>query len=312
MGNDLKTPNLFLIGAPKCGTTALASYLAQHDRIFFSTPKEPNYFARHMWIRDAFQNVPSFRNSLSHYLELFKEADPDRHLAVGEGSVLYLCSQRSLEEIFAFAPEARIVVMLRNPVDLVYSLHSELCLHLAENEEDFATAWRLQGERAAGRRVPPGAPRLEPLLYGQVGKIGQQLQTVLDIFPREHVLWIFFDDFKKDPREAYRRVLNFLDIPDDGRETFPVVNPNQRARPTRLMRLLKENQSLRLLSERLKNLTGVTSWGVFAKMQRRSKEVVEREPLSDALRLELLEYFTEDVTLLEKITGRDLSAWKSE
>jgi SpoVK/Ycf46/Vps4 family AAA+-type ATPase len=304
-------PNLFIIGAPKCGTTALARYLADHERVFFSSPKEPDYFARHMWIRDSIRNIPSFRTSLDHYLALFEDADPARHVAIGEGSVMYLCSRRSLEEIFEFNPEARVIVMMRNPVELVHSLHSELCLHLAEDQEDFETAWRLQDARAAGRCIPRGAERVEPLLYGQVGRLGAQLQTVLEIFPRSQVLWLFFDDFKRDTPGAYRSVLEFLDVPGDGRADFPVVNPNQKIRPTRLMRLMKENQGLRSLSQRLKSLTGVRSWGLYAALQRRSQKRVERKALPEAFLKELAEYFSEDIALLESITGRDLAEWKS-
>jgi hypothetical protein len=304
-------PNFFIVGAPKCGTTALALYLAGHERVFFSKPKEPDYFARHMWLPEAYRSVPSYKNSLHHYLALFDDADPQQHLAIGEGSPIYLCSRKSLAEIAEFQPSARIIVMLRNPAELVYSLHGELTLHLLEDVEDFERAWRLQDVRARGDRIPKGAEKLDPLMYGQLGRLGTQLETVLELFPRDQVHWIFFEDFVSDTRGAYQRILNFLNVPDDGREEFPVVNPNQRIRPGRFLRLLKETQRLRLASERLKRLVGVDSWGIVRALQERSAETVKREPLSPTFRRELTQYFAEDVRKLESLTGRDLTAWRS-
>ena len=82
-------PNFFIVGAPKCGTTALSHYLRQHPRIFFSLPKEPHYFAT---------DLPRYR-MVTHepaYLEYFRGAGP-QHTAVGEGSV----SVRSVHEHLA-------------------------------------------------------------------------------------------------------------------------------------------------------------------------------------------------------------------
>jgi hypothetical protein len=304
-------PNFFIVGAPKSGTTALAAYLAEHERVFFSTPKEPDYFARHFWIPEAYRNVPSYRNSLDHYLTLFDDVDPQQHLAIGEGSVAYLSSRRSLAEIADFQPSAQIIVMLRNPVDMVYSLHAELALHLLEDVEDFETAWRLQDVRARGERIPKGAEKRNALMYGEIGQLGTQLATVLELFPRDRVHWIFFEDFVSDTRGTYRRVLDFLEIPDDGRDAFPVINPNQRIRPGRLLRFLKEIQRLRTASERLKRLVGVDSWGIVAALQKRSATTVKREPLSPAFRNELTQHFAEDVQKLEALTGRELVAWRN-
>ncbi len=139
-------PNFFIVGAPKSGTTALSDYLRDHPNIFFSEPKEPHYFA---------QDFEKYRltKTLEEYLSLFDESTPN-HLAIGEGSVFYLFSSVALKKIYEFDPQAKIIVMLRNPVDLVYSFHSQQLFSADEDEQSFEKAWRLQGVRQQGKHIP--------------------------------------------------------------------------------------------------------------------------------------------------------------
>ena len=104
-----RRPNFFIVGAPKCGTTAMTTYLRDHPQIFMPLQKEPHYFA---------EDYPIFREvwTEKQYLHLFRSADSS-HLAVGEASVWYLYSDHALPRIKAFAPDARIIVQVRNPVD---------------------------------------------------------------------------------------------------------------------------------------------------------------------------------------------------
>lgn len=304
-------PNFFIVGAPKCGTTAMARYLSQHDRVFFSTPKEPAYFVRHLWLDRALPGLPSFRTDLEAYLALFKAADPEQHLAIGEGSTLHLCSRQALEEIHSFQPDAKIIVMLRNPVDLAYSFHSEILYHMHEDEPDFETAWRLQEDRKNGKRIPRGAKRLRTLLYGDMATLGRQMQDLLDVFSRAQVHWIFFDDFNADTGNEYRKVLTFLGLPDDGRDSFQKVNQNTVVEMTPLLRLLKQNMLLRNISGWFKQLTGRRSWGIVKQLQKKQGKVAPRPEMSASLRQELQAYFDADIRLLESLTGRDLSLWRN-
>lgn len=304
-------PNFFIVGAPKCGTTSLAGYLALHDQVFFCRPKEPSYFVRHLWRDEVRGELPPYRTELKAYLELFSGADPARHQAVGEGSTMYLSSRQGLSEIRAFDPAARIVVMLRNPVEIAYALHSETRFHLHEDQDDFKTAWGLQEARRRGERIPKGAMRVKTLLYGEMARIGEQLETLLGIFPRDQVMWIFFEDFKADTLGQYRQVLAFLGLPDDGRTEFPVKNTNENIRPTTMLRVLKGARSLRRISSALKQRFGVHSWGISKTLQKRAAETAPRAPLPPHFRAELVEYFRDDITRLERITGRDLSAWRT-
>jgi hypothetical protein len=138
-------PNFFIIGAPKSGTTSLANYLSAHPEVHFSDPKEPKYF------HSDFH--PEHRYALDEggYLGCFDPGEMSRCSAVGEGTVWYLYSEVAVSRILEFNPEARLIAMLRNPVDLAYSLHSQLLYGGHENLESFEEAWRAQEDRAQGR-----------------------------------------------------------------------------------------------------------------------------------------------------------------
>ena len=174
-----RRPDFFILGAPKCGTTALSEYLRRHERVFVSQPKEPHYFCSDF----DYYYAPGHRSE-QHYLRLFAEAG-EQHLAVGEASVWYLYSATAAREIMAFDPAARMIVMVRDPVELVPSLHSQLLYMLDEDEPDPEAAWRLQDARAAGERLP-AAMRVSGILqYGEAARLGAQLRRVYEHVPRE-------------------------------------------------------------------------------------------------------------------------------
>ena len=110
----MKKPDLFLVGAPRCGTTALYTYLKQHPEIFLSRIKEPQFFAGFLGEQRRIQNWPD-------YLSCFAGANGEKR--IGEASVAYLAATNSARDIEAFSPEARIIIMLRNPLDVMHSLY---------------------------------------------------------------------------------------------------------------------------------------------------------------------------------------------
>jgi Sulfotransferase domain len=139
-----RKPNFFILGAPKCGTTSMAEWLRTHPNIFVSPNKEPNFFNTH--------DGPRLYTS-DQYEALFRGAN-DEHVAVGEASALYLSSSEAVINIMRYKPDARFIVMVRNPAEMAPSYHAELVLHGAENVKDFVTAWHLQESRRLGRNLP--------------------------------------------------------------------------------------------------------------------------------------------------------------
>src|SRR5210317_560697 len=107
-------PNFFILGAPKCGTTSLAYWLSQHPNVYVSPDKEPLHYST-----DFPASTPHSERS---YLDLFAEAT-EQHIAIGEASVWYLRSKDAVANIENEIPEAKYIVMLRNPVEMAPSLH---------------------------------------------------------------------------------------------------------------------------------------------------------------------------------------------
>ena len=297
-------PNFFIAGAPKCGTTALYRYLQPHPNIFMPEIKEPHFFAKDLGTYPRVKTAEEYRT-------LFAGAG-ERHLRVGEASVYYLRSAVAIPAIRAFNPEARIIAMFRNPVDMVYSLHSQLLYVAEENVADFETAWRLQERRSRGLDLPPRVR--SPLLvqYAEVGRFGSQTQRLLSCFPAEQVKIILYDDFAASPQRTYDEVIAFLGIPHDRRREFPTINENKTARLGWLRRLSRKPPPvLRAAFRSLKRALG--DEGISAAKKRLVSLNTSRErrpPLSPQLRAELVAAFRDEVALLSRLLGRDLSHWQ--
>ncbi len=300
----MKEPNFFIIGAPKCGTTALSEYLRTHPQIYVSSPKEPHYFA------EDYNNTPF--QTWEQYLSLFEEAS-DRHLAVGEASVHYLCSEMALEKIREFNPEAKIIVMLRNPIQLVHSYHAQLLYNTGEDRSDFETAWKLQSVRQGGQQIPKrcGNPRV--LQYKQIGSLGSQMEKLLSLFPQNQVKAIVFDDFKASPQTVYEEALAFLGVPSDNRVDFPRINANKTHNLPWLGRFTEKTPTpILALTKKTQSWLGIESFGVMNVLRNLNAKPQARQPLAAEFRGTLIEEFRDETHKLSQVLHRDLSHWMSE
>ncbi len=290
----MNKPNFFIIGAPKCGTTALATYLKEHPQIFFSDPKEPHYF------NDDFANRHT--TSLKTYLNYFNHA-LDSHLAIGEGSVLYLGSSTAVSNILTFQPKAKFIVMLRNPVEMVYSWHSQAVYSLGEEVSDFESAWQLQENRRRGRELPKYCREPKLLQYGEMCLLGEQLNRLFASVDPNLVKVIFFQDFAADSKKVYEGVLSFLNLESDNRQTFEKINSNKVFKFF-LAELLRK----RMIA--VKQRMGIQiRFGILDFINTINTRVSKRKPLPDAFKEELKAYFADDIQLLSRLTARDLSSW---
>jgi Sulfotransferase domain len=296
-------PNFFIVGAPKCGTTALYEYLRTHPGIFMPEVKEPHYFATDLG------TYPAIKTS-DEYARIFA-GSTERHQRVGEASVYYLRSAVAIPNIREFNPDARILGMFRNPVDMVHSLHSQLLYVSEENQPDFQTAWSLQERRARGLDLPPRSGGAFLLQYREVGGFGTQTQRLLSNFPREQVKLILFDDFAESPQRVYDEVMDFLGLSHDDRRSFPRINDNKRARSVWLRDFArKPPPALRTAVRRLKQAVGGEGISAVKRRIVAMNTVTERrEPLAPAFRAELVAEFRDEVALLSRLLNRDLSHW---
>lgn len=301
----MRTPNTFIVGAPKCGTTSMVRYLAQHPCVFFSNLKEPGYWATdYPWL--AKRNALTCRDE---YLRLFANA-AEHHQIVGEASTMYLSSEHAAGNILEFEPSARFIAMLRNPIQVAQAYHMQKLLMFHEDVPDFETAWRLQTARRTGMHLPPNCPGALMLQYGAIPQFGPQVRRLLKIVPRDSVHFIRFDDLRSDPSSTYRALLRFLHLEDDGRREFPVAGPAREHRSRILGRLFHDPPEL--LREPVMSLRRHLvrqRYPIVEGLKRRMFKRRPRQAIHPAFHAELVEHFTPDVRELERLLGWQLQGW---
>ena len=292
-------PNLFIAGAPKCGTSSLAVWLREHPQALLSEWKEPRYFDTDLAAR--------WRVDDEGYARLFDDVQP-HHLAVGEATPWYLYSLDAVPNILRVSPEARFVVGVRKPSDMAYALWEQLRMDNTEPLGDFGDAWRASPERRAGRAVPRKVAEPRLLDYQSTCRLGEQVERLLGHVERDRVHVFRLDDLRDDAGATYRAVLAFLGLPDDGRTEFPVWNSAKEVR----VRWLQPAISAARKSERVvKAKLGrpPVNSALLRKVHQLNRTTRTRPPVDPALRAEIDAYFADDVSRLARVTGLDLSGW---
>jgi hypothetical protein len=298
--------SFFIVGAPRCGTTSLSKMLARHPQVCFSRPKETHFF------------VSAIDHPTRQYLDTafvgnyFPHLGP-QHTTLGEGSVSTLYAPEALRRILAFDPEARFIVMVRNPVDLVYSYHARVLYLMDEDVTDFARAWALQDARRRGEHLSRRCrdPRL--LMYGDVGRLGEQVEHLFEVVSRERTFVVVFDDFARDAGAVYADLCDFLRLADDGRREFPKKNDNKEFRNPLLQQMLVNPPPIIVKTMQSSPTRGKVIWEKTRRFRKwikhRNTFRAQRPPLDPGMRAMLTAYFTEDVARLGRLLGRDLSHW---
>ena len=295
----MRKPNFFLVGAPKCGTTAMYQFLSQHPDIFLPESKEVHFFGRDLY-------SPNYSRDLKKYLSLFAGATNEKQ--VGEGSVWYLYSRLASSEIKEFCPAASILVMLRNPVDMIYSLHAHRLYINSEDIEDFAEALNAEPVRKQGLRLPANPYPIAGLFYREVAKYTDQVKRYFDAFGREQVKVILYDDFKVDPAGACREVFSFLGVLPSFPLRISVINASKRIRSKTLASFLDPPPPLaRKLARAL--TSSETRHKLFQTARGLNTEHGPRQPLPADLKRQLQREFAPDVDRLSELLGRDLWHW---
>lgn len=279
-------PNFFIVGAPRSGTGSLYLCLKQHPEIYVSLLKEPQFFGADL------MRTPAGIRDEDVYLELF-ELGSDRPLR-GEASVWYLSSLQAPYEIRSFSPDAKIVILLREPAEMAWSLHA---LHVENGDEDlvgFEEALAAEPERRRGRRLPGGTPASEALQYAEAARYAPKVERYLDVFGPENVCCVLFDDLVRDGAATCRRVLEFLGADPE----FHVELDPERARERVRMMVARQ---LRSASPEVRRRV---RWE-----QARRHESPARAPLEPRVAARLRERLAGDTLWLGDLIGRDLAPW---
>lgn len=303
-------PTFFLVGAPRCGTTALSKYLSRHPQICFSKPKEPHFFT-------ILLKLLGKADIERDYIQRFFFHKTDEHLVCGEGSVSYLYSDEALDTILQLNPDAQFIVNVRNPVEMIYSYHARLLKLVEEDQQDFRVAWDLQATRAQGNQLPKGCHDPNLFQYKEIASLGKYVEHLFEQVGRERVHVVVFDDFAADTLTEYKKVLDYLGVEYDGRTEFPRKGKHETVRFRFIQRLLKRppkrvaNFLLTLQQQEKRKAKGKKNWLMRLRKSLIVKNRVraERVPLDDAMRQVLIEAFSDDIKKLGLLLSRDLSHW---
>lgn len=311
---------IFIVGAPRCGTTTLSQFLKDHPAVRFARIKEPHFFARHD-LRDL--SDEDLRAAIERdYLSRFFGDAAGRRIGA-DGSVSYLYRPERLEPAVRLWPDARFIIGLRNPLTMLPSLHRRLVYIGDESLPSFEQAWRAAPERAAGRRIPRNCADPNFLRYDEAARFGSYVERLFDAVGRERCLPMIFDDLANDPEAQYRRVLDFCGLEFVPRTEFRVHRKGSAVRLRWLQRLLKRPpQALRdyvvgeqfpLRSDRpergFKRSARKAILSTRERLLEWNRTDAPQQPLAPELRRELHGKLRGEIERLSDLLGRDLTHW---
>lgn len=197
----MKKPNFFLLGAGRSGSTYLYNLLIQHPEVFLSDPKEPSYFS------NSFQIV---QNPVD-YFNLYKNAGNAK--VIGEASHVYLSNPTTAELLKLLFPEAKFLLILRNPVDRAYSLFNWMRRFEYEQCGTFEEALQIEDKRFNSKAFRENPPHyFYNSMYFRSGLYGQQIERYFDLFEKEQFYFLKFEDFVQRPKHYMKKVFLFLNI----------------------------------------------------------------------------------------------------
>ncbi|MEM1413777.1 MAG: sulfotransferase [Myxococcota bacterium] len=290
---DRATPNLFVLGAPKCGSTTAHHVLAQHPSIWMSERKEAHYLC------PEFQASTSPIRTRAEYHALFA---PGEGLAFrGESTPWYLYSESARSQIHHHYPEARFVVILRDPAAMLHALHGELYFQGMDSIASFEEALD------AGRRDRPRSEHWRKWDYRSWGDYATHLERWFEAFPRERFHVLFLDDLKADPEGEARKLHDFLGLPH-APTTVEKTNVAKTLRSGRLAKAMRSKGSPvrragKLLPAPARRRLGRLAWEWNVQRGRRA-------PLEPALRASLTRELAPSVVRLEALLDTPLASWR--
>jgi len=296
-------PDFFIVGNPKSGTTALHEMLRYHPQIYLPDLEGTQFFARELNPRSRESNT-----QLEEYLSLFGAARPEQR--VGEVSPSYLKSPTAAGRIAQLRPDARIIVILREPASFLRSLHLELLQDHVETEKDLRRAIAL--EEVKRQEEPGDFPIQQELRYSpERVRYVEHVRRYHDVFPPEQVLVLIYDDFRADNERTVRQVLRFLQVDDSPPIEVTEANPTVRVRSPRLNELVRSlylgrGPAARAVRTGIKALTPQRLRRDGLGAVRRHILYGKPHPPDEELMLELRRRFKGEVVALSEYLGRDL------
>lgn len=278
-----KGPNLFLLGAPKCGTTSLAHWLSQHPDIFISHPKEPHYFNSDMKNR----RIKEFKK----YANLFPLHSQSQRYR-GEASTWYFFSKNAVPEILNYDRTSKLIVALRNPAEMALSLYHHNKRHGHETASSFEEAWKLQKRRASGcAHVPMMCLDPNFLQYKAACSLHIHLERLLMIAPKNQVCLVWLNDIHNRPLEVMKRIEQFLGLPPIDYYALASLNEAAEVRSRLVLYIVR-------IAQAVKQKLGV-SWNFgFVRL---NEKPLTKEKLAGAFQAEIEAEFQEVETNINRL-----------
>jgi len=297
-------PDFLIIGAAKAGTTALYHQLGAHPNIFMSQQKEMNFFALENQIID-FKGPGDMsgihRTSITNikkYLSFFEGAKYGQ--VKGEVSPLYLYSDSAATNIHKYAPNIKIVICLRNPIDRAFSAFLHLIRDRREIESDFLTAFSKNQERL-------DASWAEIWHYGSMGLYADQLERYFSVFDKNQILILVYEKFLNDPQSTLKKICDFLKIDSTIEIDFEKkYNKSGSPRFQRIHQMLIRPHFIKNLGK-IFLPKGIRTWirESIINLNLKNKPTITPEQIQS-----IYPFFEEDIHRTEVLINTDLSHWK--
>ncbi len=298
-----RLPDFLILGAAKAGTTALFRALSRHPRVYGSPVKEPLFFA-------YVDNPPRFAGPVADHLSRRVISDPAAYTALFvdcpdgalacEASPEYLYSRVAPAAAFEYVPEARLIAVLRHPVERAYSQYLHL-RHEGQEPLTFEAALVVEAERIANGWPPVWH-------YRSRGFYGEQLGRWLSVFPREQLLIVFYEDWLHEPGATLTRICSHVGI--EALDPTMVRRENVSSRAPRWPwlhhRMVEDNALRRFAGRRLPLPVRDAITGTLGTLNLRAGPT-----LDPAVRARLATSYHADIEQVEALTGRDLTLWRS-
>ncbi|MCW2804789.1 MAG: putative sulfotransferase [Propionibacteriaceae bacterium] len=301
-------PDAVIIGAPKAGTSALHAALARHPQIFASPIKEPKYYLCGGAPPPAYRGPGDAHSRQewvwrrSDYQSLFAGA-PEQSVRL-ESTPFYLYSADARRRIADDLPQARLIAVIRDPIDRAYSNWMHLWVDGLEPEPDFAAACELEQQRITAGWAPFWH-------YRQMGRYGEQLADLFARVDRDRVLVLRYRKLVEEPDQTLNLVSRFLGIGENQIPSIPA--DNSRVFVGRGLRTVALGRMIRL-GAAAGSLVPPQVWRkasspLVAALQSGSNE--RRPKLTEEQREQLLQPLIADIDLLEQVLGQSFADWRS-
>lgn len=295
--------NLFIVGAPKCGTTAWFEYLGAHSKIQACASKEPHYFST---------DFPDFRwaKSETDYHSLFNFSDKEAQFYL-EASPMYLYSKEAAANIHRYNSSAKILIFIRRHDDFLVSYHQQLLNIYEEDISLFDEAWNSQQFRSAGRKIPSSTREPLFLQYREIASFSDQIEQYTSLFMASNIKVVLFDEWVDLPRKTYLEILDFLGLEDEGASTFREINSGRVPRSIVLGKILRRPPKFLLkIAGLIRRTFGLERLGVSSKLQDLAWRKGKPKHITRDLRAEIINQFSNDRRRLEEHLDVCLGAWK--